>query len=72
APAAEISRLLQLAAIAEEVDEKLARAQTQVVAHEDQRHRAAFSLGDSREELARLTRETDALEALEREFAISA
>lgn len=65
------SRLV-LAAIAEEVDEKLARAEPQISAHEDQRHRAAFALGDSREELARLTRETDALEELEREFAVSA
>lgn len=65
------TRLVQ-AAIAEEVDAKLAYAQTEVVAHDDERHRAAFALGDSREELERLTRETDALEELERSFALSA
>lgn len=60
------------AAIAEEVDAKIALAQADVVHHEDQRHRAGFALSDSREELAQLTRETDALEELERTFALSA
>lgn len=63
---------LVLAAIAEEVDTKLAHVETEVVAHEDQRHRAGFALSDSREELERLARETDALEELERTFALSA
>lgn len=56
--------------IAEEVDARLDEARASTTAHEDQVLRQGYALSDSREELARLTRETDALEELEREFAL--
>lgn len=65
------TRLIR-AAIAEEVDQKLARVDTQRGDFDDRLARAGFEEADTRGEVNRLVLETEALEALEKEYATTA
>lgn len=67
--AIELRRRLIVAAITEQVDARLGGLAKPREAYEDRLARTHFEVGDAKAELEHLTLETDALEALEREYA---